>query len=59
MPMITKSDDTKRSDGSRPKGTCWQMIEEYIKSIKYGSVTIYIQDGKIIQLEKNEKVRFD
>ncbi len=56
--MTTKSDDATAA-ASPPKGTCWQMIEEYVQNIKYGSVTIYIQDGKIIQVDKNEKVRFD
>lgn len=30
----------------------------YIKSIRYGSVTIVIHDGKITQIDKNEKHRF-
>ncbi|QPA33348.1 YezD family protein [Anoxybacillus caldiproteolyticus] len=28
-----------------------------LDSMKFGSITLVIQDGKIIQLEKNEKVR--
>ena len=30
-----------------------------IKSIRYGSVEIFIQDSKIIQIERKDKVRFD
>ncbi|QUH26706.1 YezD family protein [Serpentinicella alkaliphila] len=30
---------------------------DLIESVKFGSVTLIIQDGKVIQLEKNEKVR--
>ena len=33
------------------------QIKEYIESVKYGSVIIIIQDGKIVQIEKNEKIR--
>jgi hypothetical protein len=33
------------------------QIKEYIESVKYGSVNIIIQDGKIIQIDKNEKIR--
>jgi hypothetical protein len=33
------------------------QIREYIESIKYGSVNIIIQDGKIIQIDKSEKIR--
>jgi hypothetical protein len=29
-----------------------------LKTIKYGSVTLIIQDGIVIQIEKNEKIRF-
>ncbi|PFA62237.1 DUF2292 domain-containing protein [Bacillus sp. AFS015802] len=28
-----------------------------LESMNYGSITIVVQDGKVIQLEKNEKVR--
>lgn len=34
-----------------------KTIAEYIESIKFGSVNIVIQDGRIVQIEKNEKVR--
>lgn len=34
------------------------MLLDYIKHIKYGSVTVNIQDGKIVQIEKSEKIRF-
>ncbi len=34
-----------------------QKLNELIKGISYGTVTIVIQDGKIIQIEKNEKFR--
>ncbi|MFL6516913.1 MAG: DUF2292 domain-containing protein, partial [Bacillus sp. (in: firmicutes)] len=26
-------------------------------TLKYGSITLVVQDGKIVQIEKNEKVR--
>ncbi|MGD6777631.1 YezD family protein [Sutcliffiella horikoshii] len=28
-----------------------------LQSIKFGSITLVVQDGKVIQIEKNEKVR--
>ena len=34
-----------------------KIIVEFIESIQFGSVSIVIQDGKIIQIEKNEKIR--
>jgi hypothetical protein len=35
-----------------------QKIEEITKNIRFGSVTIHVEDGKIIQVDKNEKIRF-
>ncbi|MDR0853871.1 MAG: YezD family protein [Clostridiales Family XIII bacterium] len=35
----------------------FKVLLSYIESIKYGSVTLKIQDGKAIQIEKNEKVK--
>lgn len=32
-------------------------IKEFIETIKFGSVNIIIQDGKIIQIDKSEKIR--
>lgn len=34
-----------------------KTIVQFIESIRYGSVSIVIQDGKIVQIEKSEKVR--
>ena len=34
-----------------------KTILKHIESVKYGSVNIVIQDGAIIQIEKNEKIR--
>lgn len=35
----------------------FNRIRESIRSIQFGSVSIVIQNGKIIQIEKNEKIR--
>ena len=32
-------------------------IEYLISGMKYGTITIVVQDGHIVQLEKNEKIR--
>lgn len=32
-------------------------IQAMLTDMKYGSITIVVQDGKVIQLEKSEKVR--
>ncbi len=35
------------------------QILKAIKSIRYGYVQIIIQDSKVIQIDKTEKIRFD
>ena len=32
-------------------------IKAFIESVRFGSVSVIIQDGKIVQIEKNEKMR--
>ncbi|WP_230399531.1 YezD family protein [Novisyntrophococcus fermenticellae] len=32
-------------------------IEGLIRDLKYGSITIIVQDGKVIQIDKTEKHR--
>lgn len=34
-------------------------IKEFIESIKFGSVTVIVQDGKVVQIEKHEKLRLN
>lgn len=34
-----------------------QEVKRIIGEIQYGSVTLVVQDGKIVQLERQEKVR--
>ncbi|HLS66875.1 MAG TPA: YezD family protein [Pseudogracilibacillus sp.] len=34
-----------------------KIILDMLESIAYGTITIVIQDGKVIQVEKNEKIR--
>lgn len=33
------------------------IIREYLKNLKYGYITLVVQDGKVIQIERNEKTR--
>lgn len=34
-----------------------KKLLQIIETVNYGSVTIIIQDNKIVQIEKNEKLR--
>ncbi|MCM1166713.1 MAG: YezD family protein [Lachnospiraceae bacterium] len=39
------------------KSSYLEMIDRLIRETKYGSVTVIIQDGKVIQIEKTDKIR--
>lgn len=34
-----------------------KKLLRYVESIQYGSVTLFIQEGKVVQIEKNEKIK--
>jgi len=48
--MIVKNDIESEAQLSK-------KIFDMLKTISFGTITIIVQDGKIIQLEKNEKIR--
>ncbi|OLO42791.1 hypothetical protein BTR23_01970 [Alkalihalophilus pseudofirmus] len=45
----------KRNDQDLEK--VFEKIKLLLNDLKYGSITLVVQDEKIIQIEKNEKVR--
>ena len=34
-----------------------EVLTELIKEVQYGNITLIIQDGKVIQIDKTEKTR--
>ncbi len=32
-------------------------VRDALREIRYGTVTLVIQDGRVIQIDKNEKIR--
>ena len=36
-----------------------QELREALRSIRYGTIEIVIHDGRVVQLERREKIRFD
>lgn len=35
-----------------------KKLLDLLKNTRYGSVTLVVQDGVVIQIERNEKIRF-
>lgn len=53
---IPTTDDKKRTI-AEPIEYPLTAIEEAVRSIRFGTVQIVIQDGRIVQIEKTEKIR--
>lgn len=34
-----------------------EKVKRFVREIQYGSVTLIIQDGKVIQIDRTEKIR--
>ncbi len=54
--MVTKAEVIKKVQKERE---IMAEIQSAIKSIRYGYVQIVIQDSKVVQIDKTEKVRLD
>jgi hypothetical protein len=36
-----------------------QVVREALASIRFGTVTLVVQDGRVIQVDKSEKIRLN
>jgi hypothetical protein len=36
-----------------------KVVRDALMSIRFGTVTLVVQDGRVIQIDKNEKIRID
>jgi hypothetical protein len=46
-----------RPPTSEPRALPLEEIQEAVRSIRYGVVQLIIQDGRVIQIDKTEKIR--
>ena len=47
---MPKTDETQ-------KESYLEIIESLIREMKYGTITVIVQDGKVIQIDKTDKIR--
>ncbi|MDR3114386.1 MAG: YezD family protein [Treponema sp.] len=53
------TDEKERQEEGQPlSGGDLNQLRELLSTVKHGSVTLIIQNGKVVQIEKNEKIRF-
>jgi len=36
-----------------------KIVKDALKAVRFGTVTLVVQDGRVIQVDKNEKIRMD
>jgi hypothetical protein len=59
-----KSIPQRDEAGPRPAGpgrdrpSAWQHIEQALRGLQFGSVTVIVQDGVVVQVERTERKRF-
>ena len=49
---------------SQPSPDPWsreleRLVREALASIRFGTVSLVVQDGRVIQVDKNEKIRLN
>ena len=49
---------------SQPNSESWnrdieRLVREALASIRFGTVSLVVQDGRVIQVDKNEKIRIN
>ena len=45
--------------GGRLNGDVERALRDALRSIRFGTVTLVVQDGRVVQIEKNEKFRLN
>ena len=50
----------EEAKGTKERAADWALrqIEEALRGVQYGQVTVVIQDGVVVQVERTEKRRF-
>jgi len=51
--------DNSSLPGGKLSGDVERALRDALRTIRFGTVTLVVQDGRIIQIEKNEKFRLN
>ena len=51
--------ETRKHSQAPLKTKIVDQIASILQEIRFGSVEIFIHDGKVVQIERKEKLRFD
>jgi len=58
LPTLPVAQPTGPDDLPLPQALL-RELRQALRSIRYGAVQLVIHDGRVVQLERHEKVRFD
>lgn len=47
----------RRTNGDPLPPEMFSKIKDMLKMVRYGSITLVVQDGKVAQIDKTEKIR--
>jgi hypothetical protein len=53
------SNSKPAKDGDRREEIALKHIRAAVRGVRYGTVTILVQDGVVIQVDRTEKIRLD
>ena len=53
------NNETNRSAREESKPGWLDLVSDQVLSLRFGTVLITVHDGRIVQVEKNEKLRLD
>ncbi len=56
--MATSAQDTKQNDAPATSGDWMSVVVSKIQNLRYGSVQIFVHDGRVTLVESIEKTRF-
>ncbi len=56
---LEQTNNVKKISDKESEQQTLLKIADLIKSIKYGYIQITIQDGRVVQIDKTEKFRFN
>ena len=54
--MVGKGDSESKLKSPISEDDLGKLLK-LLENMRYGSITLVVQDGKVIQIEKNEKMR--
>jgi hypothetical protein len=55
----TNKSETGRAVREESKPSWLDLVRDQLTSLRFGTVLITVHDGRVVQVEKNEKLRLD